>query len=216
MLEKWLSSFSLRRHCHVLLPSWLQLLWQSAVLRQSGNYIFEILIFFFTGPLPERRSQDPPCNGGWQKRGGGRRQSTWRPCIGGGQQGPASSCFWSPWGPCWGSACPDQPGSCTPWNRPQSQESDGGCFSFLGMGFNGSPGCKSSSPWCCGPSTISAFPLSDWPCSPGGTNCYEKTSHVKLGLSHRALVRDDVACYQDGDLLGDYVGKVHQRRPVGE
>ena len=44
----------------------------------------------------------------------------------------------------------------------------------------------------------------------------KKTSHVKLGLSHRALVRDYVACYQDGDLLGDYVGKVHQRRPVGE
>ena len=25
-----------------------------------------------------------------------------------------------------------------------------------------------------------------------------------------------MARYQDGDLLGDHIGKVHQRRPVGE
>ena len=92
-----------------------------------GNLEKRYFIFLlpWTGVFsPERRSQDPPCNEGWQKRGGGRRPSTWRPCTGAAPPGPASSCSWSPSAPCWGSACPGRPGSCKPWNHPQSPESE--------------------------------------------------------------------------------------------
>ena len=47
----------------------------------------------------------------------------------------------------------------------------GGLWNVLGFQIHSlisfqSPGCKSSSPWCCGPSATSASRPSGWPCSP--------------------------------------------------